>query len=73
VLTVTDKQEPSAEETAKNFDATREQLLNEQRQEVFGVFMGTLAQKYEQGGGVRYTKKAAAPGGLPGGGPTPGN
>jgi peptidyl-prolyl cis-trans isomerase D len=73
VLTVTDKQEPSPEETAKNFDATREQLLNEQREQIFSVFLGTLAQKYEQGGGVRYTKKAAAPGGLPGGGPTPGN
>jgi peptidyl-prolyl cis-trans isomerase D len=73
VLTVTDKQEPSAEETAKNFDATREQLLSEQRDQIFSVFMGTLSQKYEQGGGVRYTKKASAPGGLPGGGPTPGN
>jgi peptidyl-prolyl cis-trans isomerase D len=63
VLTVTDKQEPTADETAKNFDATREQLLSQQREEIFGIFMGTLTQRYEQGGGVRLTKQAAAPAG----------
>jgi peptidyl-prolyl cis-trans isomerase D len=72
VLTVTDKEEPSAEDMAKNFDATREQLLNEQRDEIFRVFLGTLSQKYEQGGGIRYSKQATAPGGVPGS-PTPGN
>jgi peptidyl-prolyl cis-trans isomerase D len=73
VLTVTDKQEPSAEDMAKNFDATREQLLTQQRDQIFSVFLGTLSQQYEQGGGVRFTKQANAPSGLPGGGPTPGN
>ena len=62
VLTVTDKQEPTADETAKNFDATREQLLSQQREEIFRVFMGTLVEQYEQGGGIRLTKKAATPG-----------
>jgi len=57
---------------AKNFDATREQLLNEQRDEIFRVFLGTLSQKYEQGGGIRYSKQAAAPTGIPGA-PTPGS
>jgi peptidyl-prolyl cis-trans isomerase D len=64
---VTDKQEPSAEDMAKNFDQTREQLLSQQRDEIFRVFMGTLTDKYEKGGGVRLTKAAAAPGGLPAG------
>jgi peptidyl-prolyl cis-trans isomerase D len=72
VLTVTDKEEPSADDMAKNFDATREQLLNEQRDEIFRVFLGTLSQKYEQGGGIRYSKQAAAPTGIPGA-PTPGS
>lgn len=63
VLTVTDKQEPTAEEIAKNFDTTREQLLSQQREEIFSIFMGTLTQRYEQGGGVRLTKQAAAPAG----------
>jgi len=65
VLQVTDKQEPTADETAKNFDATREQLLSQQRNEIFSVFMGTLTERYEQGGGVRLTKQAAAPAGVP--------
>ena len=57
VLTVTDRQEPTAEEIAKNFDATREQLLNQQREEIFSIFMGTLTERYEQGGGVRLSKR----------------
>jgi peptidyl-prolyl cis-trans isomerase D len=63
VLRVTDKQEPTAEEMAKNFDTTREQLLSQQREEIFSIFMGTLTERYEQGGGVRLTKAAAAPAG----------
>ncbi|HUD22317.1 MAG TPA: peptidyl-prolyl cis-trans isomerase [Acidobacteriaceae bacterium] len=60
VLCVTDKQEPSADDIAKNFDATREQLLSQQREEIFRVYMGTLTDKYDKGGGVRTTKKAAS-------------
>ena len=63
VLTVTDKQEPTADDIAKNFDTTREQLLSQQREEIFSVFMGTLTDKYEKGGGVRLTKQASAPAG----------
>jgi peptidyl-prolyl cis-trans isomerase D len=59
VLNVTEKQEPTADELAKNFDATREQLLSQQREEIFRVYMGTLTDKYNAGGGVRMAKKAA--------------
>jgi peptidyl-prolyl cis-trans isomerase D len=69
VLTVTDKQEPSAEDMAKNFEQTKEQLLNQERDEIFRVYLGTLSQKYEKGGGVRYAKAAATGSGLPGGAP----
>jgi peptidyl-prolyl cis-trans isomerase D len=69
VLTVTDKQEPTADEIAKNFDQTREALLNDQREQMFRVFLGTLSQKYQDGGGIRLTKQPATPG-LPG---APGN
>jgi peptidyl-prolyl cis-trans isomerase D len=65
VLTVTDRQEPTAEEIAKNFDTTREQLLSQQREEIFSIFMGTLTERYEQGGGVRLSKQATAPAGVP--------
>jgi peptidyl-prolyl cis-trans isomerase D len=60
VLSVTDKQEPTADDIAKNFDATREQLLSQQREEIFRVYMGTLTDMYNKGGGVRMAKKAAS-------------
>jgi peptidyl-prolyl cis-trans isomerase D len=72
VLTVTDKQEPSADDMAKNFDTTREQLLGDQREEIFRIYLGTLTEKYEKGGGVKYAKSASAPA-APGGPPPLGN
>jgi peptidyl-prolyl cis-trans isomerase D len=65
---VTDKQEPTADDITKNFAATREKLLNDQREEIFRVYIGELTQKYEKGGAVRFSKKQAAPGGTPFGG-----
>jgi peptidyl-prolyl cis-trans isomerase D len=67
VLSVIDKQEPSAEDIAKNFDQTREQLLNDQREEIFRVYVGNVTKKYEESGAVRYSKKQATPA-LPVGG-----
>jgi peptidyl-prolyl cis-trans isomerase D len=65
VLSVIDKQEPTADDIAKNFAATREKLLNEQREEIFRVYIGELTQKYEKGGAVKYSKKQPAPGSSP--------
>jgi peptidyl-prolyl cis-trans isomerase D len=65
VLTVTDKLEPSAEEMAKNFAQMKDQLLRQQQQEVYQVFVETLADKYEKAGAVHYAKappKPASPG-----------
>jgi len=67
VLSVTDKQEPTADELAKNFDTTREQLLSKKREDVFDLFLGTMAQQYQQGGGIRMTKQASTTPGLPAG------
>nr|WP_317891040.1 peptidyl-prolyl cis-trans isomerase [Edaphobacter bradus] len=58
VLSVTDKQEPTAEDIAKNFDQTRESLLNDQREEIFRVYVGSLTEKYQKSGAVRYSKKS---------------
>lgn len=66
VLVVTDRQEPDAADIAKNFAQTRDGLLNAQREEIFRVYLGEVTQKYQKGGSIRLTKKAA-PG--PGGGP----
>jgi peptidyl-prolyl cis-trans isomerase D len=65
VLSVIDKEEPTAEDIAKNFVATREGLLNTQREEIFRVYIGELTQKYEKGGAVRYSKKQPEPGQTP--------
>jgi peptidyl-prolyl cis-trans isomerase D len=67
VLVVTDKQEPSADDIAKNFDQMREQLLNAQRDQIFRVFLGTLSQQYQNGGGIKLAKQPAVPGGVPAG------
>ncbi len=68
VLSIVDKQEPSAEDIAKNFAQTREQLLSVQHDEIFRVYLGTLAQKYEKSGAIRYSRKQPAPGSSPFGG-----
>src|SRR5580704_13596282 len=60
VLSVIDKVEPTAEDIAKNFNATREKLLNEQHEEIFRVYIGELTQKYEKGGAVKYSQKQPA-------------
>ena len=65
VLSVIDKQEPSADEIAKNFTQTREQLLNEQHEEIFRVYISGLSEQYEKSGAVRYAKKQPAPGASP--------
>ena len=66
VLSVIDKQEPTADDMAKNFAQTRDQLESKQRDEVFRVYLGTLSDKYQKGGGVRLAKSAAAAPGIPG-------
>jgi peptidyl-prolyl cis-trans isomerase D len=62
VLSVTDKQEPSAAEIAQNMAQTREQLLNDQHEEIFRVYMSGLMERYEKANAIRYTKKPASPG-----------
>ena len=52
VLAVTDKQEPSAEDIAKNFEQTRAQMLDDRREEVFRVYLGTLFDKYKKAGAI---------------------
>ncbi len=63
VLQVDDKQEPSPEDIAKNFEPTKEQMLGERQEEVFRVYLGNLTQKFEKAGAVRMKTKPA--GGIP--------
>ena len=66
VLQLIDKQEPSTDDVAKNFNTTRNTLLNNKREEVFEVYLGTLQAKYEKAGAVHT--KVKPPTGLPFGG-----
>jgi peptidyl-prolyl cis-trans isomerase D len=63
VAKIDDKQEPTPEETVKNFDATREQLLSEKREQMFEVFVTDLTDRYQKQGGIRMNKRAQT--GLP--------
>lgn len=56
VVKIDDKQEPDAAEIAKNFDATREALLDNQRNEMFSVFVTNLTASYEKRGLIRLVK-----------------
>jgi peptidyl-prolyl cis-trans isomerase D len=63
VAKILDKQEPTAEETAKNLDATRDSLLSERREQMFEVFVTALTDRYQKQGGIRMNKRAQT--GLP--------
>jgi peptidyl-prolyl cis-trans isomerase D len=57
VAKILDKQEPSADEIAKNLDQTRDQLLDERRNEAFSVFMGGVWDYYKKHNRVRFNAK----------------
>ena len=48
VAKLVDKQQPTADEVAKNMDETRDQLLDQRRGEAFGVFLGTIMDDYKK-------------------------
>jgi peptidyl-prolyl cis-trans isomerase D len=58
VAKIGEKQEPTADESAKNFDTTRESLLNERREQMFAVFVTSLTDSYQKSGGIRMNKRA---------------
>ncbi|MDE1161595.1 MAG: peptidylprolyl isomerase [Acidobacteriaceae bacterium] len=59
VLQLTDKQQPTDADIAKNFQATKDKVLSEKQQEAFGIFAGTAMQRYEKAGAIIYSKKQA--------------
>ena len=72
VAKLVDKQQPSADDIAKNLDQARETMLNQRREEVFAVFVTSLTQSYQKQGRIVMNKAAQAPAGLPGGTGAPG-
>ena len=61
VAKIVDKQQPTPDEIAKNFDQTRDQFLQERRQEAFSVFMSGIWNDYKKRNLVRFNQKAPAP------------
>lgn len=65
VLTVLDKQEPTPDDVAKNFEKAKQGLLQSQDDEIFQVYLGSLMQKYEKKGAIHYAKGSQTQPSLP--------
>lgn len=61
VVKLLDKQEPSADEIAKNLDSTRDQMLEEKRSQAFSVFMSGILDDYKKNKRIRMNAKAQGP------------
>ncbi len=61
VLQLTSRQEPSAADIEAHFDAAKQTLLDQQRQETFSVFVDSLMNRYEQAGAIVLSKKFQMP------------
>ena len=48
----------SPEEIARNYDRTRDQMLEQQRGEAFNVFINSIMQEYKKGNRIRMAAKA---------------
>ncbi len=57
VVKILDKQEPTADEIAKNFDQTRDQMLDQKRNEAFSVFMSGVWNDYKKHNLIRFNAK----------------
>jgi peptidyl-prolyl cis-trans isomerase D len=59
VVKLLDKQEPTADEIAKNLDQTREQALEQRRDEAFGIFVGAAQDQFKKAKLIQINAKAA--------------
>lgn len=63
VLQVTDTAQPTAQEAAATFATQRTQLLDQQRAEMFGVYMQTLIDSYTKRGAIHIAQQKTGPAG----------
>jgi len=61
VAKLVDKQQPSDAEISQNFDQTRDQLLDQRRQEAFSVFMSGVMDSYKKNKQIRMNAKEKGP------------
>jgi peptidyl-prolyl cis-trans isomerase D len=66
VAKLVDKQEPTADEIAKNFDQTRDQILDQRRSDAFSVFLSGIMDDYKKGKRIRLNAKAQKGPQIPG-------
>jgi peptidyl-prolyl cis-trans isomerase D len=57
VVKILDRQEPTADEIAKNLDQTRDQILEQKRNEAFSVFMSGVWNDYKKHNLIRFNAK----------------
>lgn len=62
VLQVVDQQQPTPDDVNQHLAATKDKLLEAQRNEIFNVFAAKLMDRYERAGAIIYSRK---PTGLP--------
>lgn len=63
VAKIVDKQAPTAAEIAQNFDQTRDQILEQRREDAFNVFVSNVMNDYKRHNLIRVAKQPA-PGDL---------
>jgi len=61
VARIVDKQEPSADEIQKNFDQTRDQILEQRLSEAFGIFLADIMADYKKQKLIRVNAAASNP------------
>jgi peptidyl-prolyl cis-trans isomerase D len=61
VARIDDKVAPTDQDIQKSFDQTREQMLDQRRNEAFSVFASNVADTYKKKNLIRYNAKAATP------------
>ena len=66
VAKILDKQEPTTAEIAKNLDQTREQSLDQRREEAFGIYVSTTEDRYKKAKLIAINAKVAKEPALPG-------
>jgi peptidyl-prolyl cis-trans isomerase D len=59
VAKLTDKQEPGADEIAKNYDKAKDQILEQRRGDAFNIFLNTLLDDYKKHNRILIPKAKA--------------
>jgi peptidyl-prolyl cis-trans isomerase D len=65
VAKLTQKQQPTPDEIQKNFEQTRDSLLNQKRDEMYSVFVSNLVDQYQKDGRIRVSRRVQQQPGLP--------